>query len=89
MAGELQTEGLSNALVILGAAGVVIPAFARVRINPIVGFLLVGVLVGPFGLGSLAAATLPTLADALLGIVAGAIVLAGVTLIQRLRGRPA
>ena len=38
------------------------------------------------GLGSLAAATLPTLADALLGIVAGAIVLAGVTLIQRLRG---
>ena len=41
------------------------------------------------GLGSLAAATLPTLADALLGIVAGAIVLAGVTLIQRLRGRPA
>lgn len=54
MAGELQTEGLSNALVILGAAGVVIPAFARVRINPIVGFLLVGLLVGPFGLGSLA-----------------------------------
>ncbi|MFN0046643.1 MAG: cation:proton antiporter [Sphingorhabdus sp.] len=54
MAGELQTDGLSNALVILGAAGVVIPAFARVRINPIVGFLLVGVLVGPFGLGSLA-----------------------------------
>lgn len=55
MAGELQTEGISNALVILGAAGVVIPAFARVRINPIVGFLLVGVLVGPFGLGALAA----------------------------------
>ena len=41
------------------------------------------------GLGSFAAATLPTLADALLGIVAGAIVLAGVTLFQRLRGRPA
>jgi len=40
------------------------------------------------GLGSFAAATLPTLADALLGIVAGAIVLAGVTLFQRLRGRP-
>ena len=41
------------------------------------------------GMGSLAAATVPTLADAALGIVAGAIVLAGVTLIQRLRGRPA
>ena len=44
---------------------------------------------GAEGLGPLAAATLPTLADALLGVVAGAIVLAGVTLIQRLRGRPA
>ena len=32
---------------------------------------------------------LPTLADALVGIVAGALVLAGVTLFQRLRGRPA
>lgn len=55
MAGELNTDGIENALVILGAAGIVIPAFARVRINPIVGFLLVGVLVGPFGLGALAA----------------------------------
>lgn len=54
MAGELNTDGIENALVILGAAGIVIPAFARVRINPIVGFLLVGVLVGPFGLGALA-----------------------------------
>jgi predicted DNA repair protein MutK len=41
------------------------------------------------GLGSLAASVVPTLADAVLGIVAGAIVLASVTLIQRLRGRPA
>ena len=41
------------------------------------------------GLGSLAAATLPTLADALLGSVPGAIVLAGVTLLPRLGGRAA
>jgi predicted DNA repair protein MutK len=41
------------------------------------------------GLGTVAAAVLPTLADAVLGMIAGAIVLAGVTLIQRLRGRPA
>ncbi len=38
---------------ILGAAGLVIPAFARVRISPVIGFILVGALVGPFGLGSL------------------------------------
>ena len=55
MAAELQTEGISNALVILGAAGIVIPAFARFRITPIIGFILVGILVGPMGLGALAA----------------------------------
>jgi CPA2 family monovalent cation:H+ antiporter-2 len=53
MAGEFQTSGLSDALVILGAAGIVIPAFARMRISPVIGFILVGMLVGPAGLGSM------------------------------------
>lgn len=44
---------LSDALVILGAAGIVIPLFARFRITPIIGFILVGLLVGPYGLGRL------------------------------------
>jgi monovalent cation:H+ antiporter-2, CPA2 family len=44
---------LSETLVILGAAGIVIPVFARFRITPIIGFILIGVLVGPYGLGSL------------------------------------
>lgn len=56
MAAELQSsDGLSNLLVILGAAGIVIPAFARFRITPIIGFILVGILVGPAGLGALSA----------------------------------
>ena len=38
---------------ILGAAGIVIPAFARIRISPIIGFILIGMLVGPCGLGAL------------------------------------
>ena len=42
---------MSDALVILGAVGIVIPLFARFKITPIIGFILVGVLVGPFGLG--------------------------------------
>jgi K+:H+ antiporter len=54
MHGEFSTSGYSDALVILGAAGIVIPAFARIRISPIIGFILVGLLVGPAGLGSLA-----------------------------------
>jgi CPA2 family monovalent cation:H+ antiporter-2 len=55
MAGELGGQGLHDALVILGAAGVVIPAFARIRISPVIGFVLVGTAVGPAGLGALAA----------------------------------
>lgn len=47
---ELSTT-MSDALVILGAAGIVIPVFARFRITPVIGFILVGLLVGPFGLG--------------------------------------
>ncbi|MEO6152383.1 MAG: cation:proton antiporter [Croceibacterium sp.] len=44
---------MSDALVILGAAGIVIPVFARFRITPVIGFILVGVLFGPYGLGRL------------------------------------
>src|SRR3954462_15160093 len=50
---NLTNPGFSDALVILGAAGLVIPAFARFRISPVIGFILVGVLVGPAGLGTL------------------------------------
>jgi len=45
------SSSLGDALVILGAAGIVIPVFARFRITPVIGFILVGLLVGPFGLG--------------------------------------
>src|SRR5688572_16787546 len=44
-------QGLSDALTILGAAGIVIPAFARLKISPVIGFIIVGVIAGPFGLG--------------------------------------
>ncbi|MFC3580677.1 cation:proton antiporter domain-containing protein [Sphingomonas hylomeconis] len=55
MAAPLLNNGFSDALVILGAAGIVIPAFARFRISPVIGFILVGLLVGPSGLGTLVA----------------------------------
>ena len=48
------SSALGDALVILGAAGIVIPLFARLRITPVIGFILVGMLVGPFGLGGIA-----------------------------------
>lgn len=43
---------LGDALVILAAAGIVIPVFARFRITPVIGFILVGLAVGPYGLGT-------------------------------------
>ena len=51
--GELASPALSDALVILGAAGLVIPVFTRFRITPVIGFILIGILVGPYGLGQL------------------------------------
>lgn len=54
MAGELGGQGLKDALVILGAAGIVIPAFARLKISPVIGFILVGIAAGPYALGALA-----------------------------------
>ncbi|MEO7240626.1 MAG: cation:proton antiporter, partial [Sphingomicrobium sp.] len=48
------TPALSDALTILGAAGIVIPAFARLKISPVIGFILVGIVAGPHLLGGLA-----------------------------------
>ncbi|QDX25444.1 sodium:proton exchanger [Sphingomonas suaedae] len=53
MALDLSNSSFSDTLVILGAAGLVIPAFTRFRISPVIGFILVGALVGPAGLGQL------------------------------------
>lgn len=47
------TTGLTDTLVVLGATGLVIPIFARFRISPMIGFILVGLLVGPSGLGAM------------------------------------
>lgn len=51
--GELASPAISDALVILGAAGLVIPVFTRFKITPVIGFILIGIAVGPFGLGKL------------------------------------
>ena len=53
MALPIDSPGFRDALVVLGSAGLVIPAFHRLRVNPVIGFILVGIFVGPSGLGSL------------------------------------
>jgi CPA2 family monovalent cation:H+ antiporter-2 len=56
MALPLESSAFKDIVIVLGAAGLVIPAFAALRISPVVGFILVGIVVGPFGLGALAPA---------------------------------
>jgi CPA2 family monovalent cation:H+ antiporter-2 len=55
MAVDLPMDSLNfrDIAVVIGAAGLVIPAFAALRISPVVGFILVGILVGPYGIGAL------------------------------------
>ncbi|MBG1230761.1 cation:proton antiporter [Aestuariivirga litoralis] len=43
----------SDALVVLGTAGIIVPLVRRWGINPILGYLGAGALLGPLGLGSL------------------------------------
>jgi monovalent cation:H+ antiporter-2, CPA2 family len=46
---------LKETLIVLGAAAIVIPLFHRLRLSSVLGFLLTGMAVGPFGFGRLAA----------------------------------
>ena len=50
------TAAYSDALVVLGTAGVVIPLVRRWGLSPVLGYLGAGALLGPLGLGSLTGA---------------------------------
>jgi monovalent cation:H+ antiporter-2, CPA2 family len=44
----------SNILLFFGIAGVVVPQLQRLRMSPVLAYLLCGVIIGPFGLAALA-----------------------------------
>ncbi|RBP15509.1 Kef-type potassium/proton antiporter (CPA2 family) [Roseiarcus fermentans] len=51
-----ETDDLSlyrEALLFLATAGVVAPLFFRLRVSPVLGYLLAGLALGPYGLGAL------------------------------------
>ena len=48
-------DGIREALLFLATAGVAVPVFTRLKVSPVLGFLLGGVALGPFGLGAVAA----------------------------------
>ena len=48
---SLDTSLYKEALIVLGTAGVVVPLVRRLQISAVLGYMLVGMAVGPFGLG--------------------------------------
>ncbi len=55
MAAPIDIATYSDVLVLLGTAGVIIPVLHRLGISPMLGFLAMGAVLGPLGLGSLIA----------------------------------
>jgi monovalent cation:H+ antiporter-2, CPA2 family len=53
MAAPINPADFKEALIVLATATVVIPVFHRLRLSPLLGFLVVGMAVGPYGLGAL------------------------------------
>lgn len=52
MAGSINIPVYSDALVVLGTAGIVVPLVQRWGLNPVLGYLGAGALLGPLGLGT-------------------------------------
>ncbi|MDO9062723.1 MAG: potassium transporter TrkA, partial [Bradyrhizobium sp.] len=53
MAAPINIDVYSDALVVLGTAGIVVPMVRRFGLSPVLGYLAAGALLGPLGLGSL------------------------------------
>jgi CPA2 family monovalent cation:H+ antiporter-2 len=54
MSESFHWETYKEALLFLGTAGVIVPLFRRLHLSPVLGFLMAGVLLGPYGLGRFA-----------------------------------
>ncbi len=48
----INTAAYSDALVVLGTAGVVVPILRRYNVSPVLGYLGAGAILGPLGLGT-------------------------------------
>ncbi len=52
--GTFAPEQYKETLIFLATAGVVVPLFRRLKLSPVLGFLVAGCFAGPYGLGALA-----------------------------------
>lgn len=61
---------LREALVFLAVAGIAVPLLSRLKVSPVLGYLLIGGLIGPFGLGLLVS-DYPALSHAVISDIEG------------------
>lgn len=54
-AAQADLSSIREAVVFLAAAALLVPILERLRLGPVLGFLIAGILIGPNGLGALAA----------------------------------
>lgn len=54
MSDENTFAHLREIIIFLAAAALIIPIFHRLKISPVIGYLLIGLVIGPFGLGLIA-----------------------------------
>lgn len=53
MAASIDLQSYQEPILFLATAGIIVPLFHRLRISPVLGFLGVGALLGPYGFGRL------------------------------------
>jgi len=49
---SISVDAYSDALVVLGTAGIVVPLVRRFGLSPVLGYLGAGAALGPLGIGS-------------------------------------
>src|SRR5688572_24651427 len=54
---HLNFAAFQEVLIVLGAVSIVIPVFHRFNASPVLGFLLIGMVLGPTGVGALIRST--------------------------------
>ncbi len=59
MAGTIDPAAYKDFMIVLATAAIVVPAVQRVKVSPVLGYLLAGAALGPFGLGALSAPNSP------------------------------
>lgn len=53
MATPVEITQFKEALIVLGSAALVIPVFHKLKLSPVLGYILIGLAVGPHGVGGL------------------------------------